>query len=199
MNGTFHDLGRHSWKLNRGSAYLSNVARTSGFIPRSLPVVSLFPPSSLPGVILPIEVFRGKGRNRALNIGARIGIIEKVCVRTLKSRRRKRKRGRGGKEIKREREREKEREKYEGARKRIGRKGEAPRWSYDGNGVRHLTGWRRVDREEGRWRRSRIVFVLDGCNDSGMVRLYGYTRQLNSFRLLLLIKRPRYFCYVSLA
>lgn len=26
MNGTLHDLGRHSWKLNRGSAYLSNVA-----------------------------------------------------------------------------------------------------------------------------------------------------------------------------
>jgi len=55
----------------------------------------------------------------------------------------------------------------------------------------------RVNREEGR--KSRVVFALDGWNDSGMVSLYGYTRQLNSFRLLLLIKRPRYFCYVSLA
>lgn len=34
----------------------------------------------------------------------------------------------------------KKKEKEGGERqKRIGRKGEAPRWSYDGNGVRHLT------------------------------------------------------------
>lgn len=71
-------------------------------------------------------------------------------MRTLKSRRRRRE---GEKE---EEERsENEREKNEGAGKRIGRKGEAPRWSYDGNGVRHLTedgkGWivRKVGGEAG--------------------------------------------------
>lgn len=82
-------------------------------------------------------MFRGKGRNRALNIGARAGIIEEVSVQTFKSRRRKRKGAR-------ERalnagDSGKERE----LRKCIGRKGEALRWSYDGNGVRHTLQGRR--------------------------------------------------------
>ena len=74
-------------------------------------------------------MFRGKGRNWALNIGTGIGIIEESACERSKV--------------------EKEKKKGEIERKRemrgrsVGREGEILRWSYAGNGVRHLTGgWR---------------------------------------------------------
>lgn len=72
-------------------------------------------------------MFRGKGRNRTLNIGTGIGIIEESVYGRSKVEK-------GGERRNREEERE-----GGGSWKRIGRKGGVLRSSYDGSGVRHLT------------------------------------------------------------